>query len=467
MRILLFNPELPHGGAYTVIGFILPPIGLLYVAECLVQAGHQVDIFDRCTDKDRIIDFSQYDVVGVSADTPRYNYSIKFAQEAKEAGKIVIMGGTHATFEDEVTLKTGYVDYIVRGEGELTTVDLCNQIERLEGKFDPAEILGISYLDQEGELTRTPPRPFIADINDLPLPGRELIDMKKYRILKIKGEPITSLFSSRGCPFRCNFCVSNDMLGPKWRAIDPVKVADEVEMLVKDYGYNAIGFLEDNFTVDTQRVEKICDEFIRRKLDIIWWCTSRSDMLVKNPEMIAKMARSGCDTMFVGIESPNKNMLGELGKSRITADISKEAVILLKKHKIATFAAMMIGGVTETYEDIMNTLKYAIELEPAIAQFSLLTPFPGSEFYEQMKQQNRIKVHNWEVYDCTHATIETDYFKPQELDQILKEVYYKFYGRPYRIVKHTYNFVKGYSMSLGKIKSMIDVVNSEKVCNKL
>ncbi|MGE5893543.1 MAG: B12-binding domain-containing radical SAM protein, partial [bacterium] len=296
MRVLLCYPHRPD--AYHKIGFVLPPLGLGYLASVLRDNGHQPDIIDFNLG-DRQPEYGAYDVVGISCDTSRVNEGCAIARQAKAAGKTVVMGGPHPTFSDREMLETGFCDYVVRGEGEWVFLNLLNSLQ--SGK-DISGVQGISFLSEQKEIIRTPDAE-PPDARTLPRPARDLLKVTAYQRLEMGGRKITSLVTSRGCPYQCSFCSSSAFSGLKWRANDPEAVVDEVEEIVHSYGFHGIAFLDDNFTQDPDRVREICREINRRDLDIFWWCFSRADVVLRHEDMIAAMARAGARYVFMGFES--------------------------------------------------------------------------------------------------------------------------------------------------------------------
>jgi anaerobic magnesium-protoporphyrin IX monomethyl ester cyclase len=213
VKILLINPS--PTGTLKATGVLFPPLGLLYVAAYAEKEGHEVVVRDLAVrKKGEEINYKRYDLVGISTDTTRHRQALKIANQSKEAGCAVVMGGPHPSYVDEEILSTRKVDFVVRGEGEVTFAELVAALEKKDRKFD--SIQGISFLS-DGTLVRTPSRPFIEDLDNLPLPARHLIPLEDYRRTKFGGRPITPLITSRGCPYQCAFCASSHFWGSKVR----------------------------------------------------------------------------------------------------------------------------------------------------------------------------------------------------------------------------------------------------------
>jgi anaerobic magnesium-protoporphyrin IX monomethyl ester cyclase len=439
VKVLLAYPF--REDTYRKVGFILPPMGIAYIAAVLKDNRHEVKIVDfNVTDEK--VDYSAFDIVGISADTSSYKSSLMLAKEAKDAGCTVVMGGPHVSYRDEDTLRAGFCDFVVREEGEQTMLELANNL----GTEQVFSIQGISYL-KNGDIQRTPSRGFINNIDDL-VPARDLLDMKSYRHLEMGKRKMTSILTSRGCPFGCSFCCSTEFSGRKWRSRSPMKIVDEIEDVVTNHDFNGIAFLDDNFTLDPKRVTAICDEIMRRKIDIYWWCFSRADTLLKNEEMISKMADAGCKYIFIGFESRHQSTLDRYNKS-ITDTMARDVTELLRKNNISVHASFIIGNIDETREMVMDTVRYAREINPQAVQFTILTPYPGTKLFDEVK--DRIISYDWDLYDCLHSVVRTDHLGQKELEALLKKAYLSFYLSPRKIVAGLMSSFRGKGIKLSSI----------------
>jgi len=402
-------------------------LGLAYLGAVLRKNGHSVEIKDLEVEPEagKKMDLARYDLVGITSLTPQYPKALEIAKSAKALGLSVVMGGYHATFQDKEVLLTGLVDYVIRGEGEYTLVDL---VDRLASKKPVDDVSGISFMDRE-TLVRTPPAPVISELDGLPLPARDLLPMERYTTM-FEGRKATSLITSRGCPFNCSFCASSKFAGRKWRTRSIGSVIDEIEHLRNEYHYNAFTLMDDNFTLSPKRVIDFADQLIKRGLDVIWWCFSRVDTIVKNEHMVKKMAEAGARSVFLGIESSDQEILDGYHK-RITIDQIYRARDILRSYKIKTWGSFIIGGIDETKRMINRTIRLARRLNPDTAQFSILTPYPGTELFKAVK--DRIVVRNWDLYDGIHAVMKTRHLSPQEIQKSIIKAYTSFYLRLTRL----------------------------------
>ncbi len=364
MNALLISPA--GSDIYAKMGAQLPPLGLGYIAAVSRAHGHKVKITDLGLDAyamtQTLIDWA--DVVGISADTPRYPEAIAIADRIKKSGKTVVMGGYHVTFLDRETLETGVVDFVVRGEGEEIFLNLLNT---LENNGDLKRVVGISYMDN-GTFQRNRDAMPPHKLDEMPFPARDLLPLTDYKN-RLSGIPFTNLITSRGCPFNCYFCSSSKFGGLKWRARSAKSIVNEIEHLYYTYGYRAFAFMDDNFTLSPKRIFEFADELERRGLnDIHWWCFSRVDILVRNEKMIKRMAEAGAFMVFLGLESTNEVVLDSYNK-HIENKQQQQAIALLRKYGIRIHGSYIIGDVRETEEMVLQTINWAKSVNAQTSQF--------------------------------------------------------------------------------------------------
>ncbi|MGB9081780.1 MAG: radical SAM protein, partial [Desulfuromonadaceae bacterium] len=342
---------------FNTFGLSLPPIGLLYVAATLEQAGHDVVVKDLAADGERLDDgdIRRADMVGISADTTRANKALAIAGRVSRIGRPVVMGGPHPQFMAEDIFASGGVDYIVKGEGELIFANLLNALQNRDAV---AEVKGLIIRDGR-HLIETPAADPI-DVETLPFPARHLVDLQRYRA-SMSGRPITPIVTSRGCPSACHFCSSSSFFGRGWRSRSAASVLAELDEIYNRYGFRAVCFMDDNFTLNPQRVEQIADGIIGRGYDLKWWNFSRVDTIVKNPAMVARMAAAGSKTVYLGIESGNEETLDSLGKNSSASDVTK-AVEILRNNGVESYGSYIIGNLNESAADVEKTIAMAIRL---------------------------------------------------------------------------------------------------------
>jgi anaerobic magnesium-protoporphyrin IX monomethyl ester cyclase len=442
MKILLVNP--PAGFSYGVLGISRPPLGLAYLAAVL-RDSHDIKIVDfngqrRGWPK---YPYQDYDIVGISVDTSRYLVALKIAKLAKKSGAVVVMGGPHVSFLDGDALESGVVDYVVRNEGERSFLSL---VEFLSGGRPFDQVMGVSCL-KDGKLHRTPNAPFIDDLDSLPFPARDLLPLALYKE-KMNGRPMTTVVTSRGCPYNCEFCSSSEFFGVRWRARSAENIIDEVGLLYDKYGYRAVSFVDDNFTLNPARAIKVSEMIIAKGWDVIWAAMSRVDTIVKHPEMIRTMARAGFRWTFIGFESGSQESLDLYGKKAQVEDALR-AMEILRENKVQVTGAFILGAPSETKSMMRQTIKFARRLDPRRAQFSVLTPYPGSKLYTDVK--DRLLTRNWELYSGMHPTMKLDHVSSAGMRGIQFEAYSSFYGRPAKAVENMSYIFKGVPSLSGQL----------------
>uniref|UniRef100_A0A7V3YLQ2 B12-binding domain-containing radical SAM protein n=1 Tax=Candidatus Caldatribacterium californiense TaxID=1454726 RepID=A0A7V3YLQ2_9BACT len=421
MRVLLVQP--PSPGIYDLIGLKLPPLGLAYLAASC-RTHHEVAIVDlQVEDAKRFEEeLRRCDLVGITATTSTFPEALRIARKAKDEGRLVVMGGYHVTFRDEEALRSGVVDYVVRGEGEEIFVEL---LEALERGISPENVPGISFL-REGTILRTPTSLPPQDLDALPFPARDLLQLSKYWMTQLEGEPLVNVLTSRGCPFACKFCASSHFSGRKWRARSPENILRELETLYFDWGFRAVAFVDDNFTLQPERVERLCEEIERRRLKLRWWCFSRADTIVRHEFLVKKMAKAGLRMVYLGLESAERAILEDYGK-QLTQEVARKALEILRKYGVKSWGSFILGSLRETKATIRKTIEFARKIRPDIVQFSLLTPFPGTALFEELQRENRILPLSWSLFDGAHPVVRLDTLKPGELRRLLISAYLEVY----------------------------------------
>lgn len=450
MNVMLINPRRPN--AYETADIVIPPMGIMYLASILKKNGHSVEIKDQVTTDTRL-DFTAADVVGITCYAPTYNLALEIAFRAHQSGLPVVLGGPQVTFLVRETLQTNRVDYVVLGEAEITMPELLDYLSYKNTRRNLNKIPGLAYRE-DGVVRVTSPRPAIPDLDVLPFPARELIDANAYRQTTLDGQIAAPIVTSRGCPYRCSFCVVPNLPQRRWRARSVDNILREIEQVLTDYGIDAFVFIDDNFTIDVNRVKELSEKIIERDLRINWWCMSRADTLVNNPAMVEMMAAAGCSTIFMGLESASENVLSDYNK-REEVETGFRAVELLSQYHICPYASFILGNVHETRSDIEATIDYAVQLNPHVAQFSILTPYPGTRIYQTLRP--RFVTLNWDMFDGIHAVFQPEHVTAAELEKLLVKAYRRFYLRPGRI----WNILKSY-----QIHSAIQVIRFLKHTNQ-
>lgn len=432
MKITLINPPLSFRiEVSSILALKAPPLGLAYIAAVLEKQGHSVDIVDAdalgipLSQLKHRIERGQPDMVGVTSTTPAVKDALKVVKVAKEAcpKAVTVMGGPHVSFLPVETMrKNPYLDVVCIGEGEKTMVELALVTEK---KGDFHGVKGIAYRSN-GKIVINEPREPIRDLDSLPFPARHLLPMKEYTVLGEKYS-IGGMITSRGCPYQCVFCSSSLLFGKKFRARSAKNVVDEMEHLRRVYRVKYVEFLDDIFTLDKKRVVEICHEILARGLDMEWVCSSRVDMISK--ELMQTMRKAGCAMIYFGVESGSQRVLN-LMKKGIKIEQAVRAVEWAKDVGIEAATTFIIGMLGETKDEIKRTIRFAQKLNPDYAQFSVATPFPGTELFAEARKRGLIQTEDWSRYTVMKPIMATGECSVKDLGRLLSRAYRVFYLRP-------------------------------------
>lgn len=365
------------------------PLGILYVASTLEEAGHKVNAFDPLPTVDdakiirKIVQWGP-DVVGISCTTAQMGRGLAFSHLIKEMNPDVktVFGGYHTTAHPLEVLRDESVDFVIRNEGEITMRELCGELE--SGHTDLAKVDGLGY-KEDGHMKLNRPRELVQNLDVLPHPSRHLLPVEWYLRPpgKIRGywlERSCTMMASRGCPYFCNFCGSNAVFGrvPRYRSAE--NVIEEIKLLQEAWNVEGVWFADDEFTINEKWCKDFSEKLAAEKLDFVWSCQARvnhGDM-----ELLRAMRKSGCVQIDYGVESGSQKVLNALRKGT-TPKMIREKFKMTRDAGIRTGASHIIGGPGETWEDLQMTYDQVQAIKPNFADFYFLTPLPGSEFYDQ------------------------------------------------------------------------------------
>lgn len=456
MKILLVSP--PTERQLFGTGGLFLPIGLGYIAAVLLKDGHDVVIDDLTINPLSVEQFGERirelspDIVGFTAVTPTVNMAFNYARKAKEMGcALTVLGGPHASALPEESLVPG-VDVVVRGEGEYTMKELASS----PGDF--SQIKGLSFR-RNNEIVHTPDREFISDLDSLPFPARELFpDMRLYKGQPVLGNrtPVGNISTSRGCPFGCRFCFKA-LFGTRFRTRSAESIVEEWEHLIKHFGVKEITISDDAFTTSAERVHQVCDLLIKRKLNIPWTCSNGIRVDTATTELLRHMRAAGCYRVAFGVENGDQEVLNLIGK-KISLKQVEDAVNNARKVGIKTTGFFMLGGPWDTLETMNKTVAFAIKANPDYAQFSIATPYPGSELYTIVKNEGRLLIDDWSRYDIYEPQVFFEMpgrFTREEVLSIHAKAYRSFYLNPKTVVRKittldTYRYLPRTIMGLKK-----------------
>jgi anaerobic magnesium-protoporphyrin IX monomethyl ester cyclase len=429
LNITLVNP--PQFTRYPQ-----PPVGLALIAAILEKAGYPVKLLDanalELQPEDIPAMVTDADVIGLTAMTPTISTAMKIARYLKQAspGRKIVLGGAHATMLPMETMASApEIDIIVRGEGDDTILEV---LQALQGSQPLDRVAGITYRT-ESEIQTAADRASQVDMDSLPFPAYELLPWQKYCPHPPHGvsQPFAAVVTSRGCPYHCAYC-SKPVFGSRFRAQSPERVVAEMAYLRKQFGIREIAFYDDSFTLDSPRVHDICDKILGSGLKIAWTCETRVNLVDK--ELLRHMKQAGCYAVAYGIESASPEIIRTLRKDTTIAQV-EEAVRHGREAGLQIIGYFMLGSPGETPDTIRQTIDFAKRLKVDFAQFSVTTPFPGTELYD-IYMKNRQEDISWDSFvyagtdNPTTPVFESDKLSREDLKNWLKQAYRYFYLRP-------------------------------------
>ncbi|MFH0835427.1 MAG: radical SAM protein [Candidatus Micrarchaeota archaeon] len=402
MKVLLVVPNLPKKWDWGTLPE--PPLGVAWVAAYLKEK-HDVAIIDNYFEKlpsaalmRKIRSFSP-DAVGISAMTFTEPEAQRLASAVKswDRGVNVFFGGPHASLFPEKILHGSVADAAIIGEGELTTAAYINAVEKGRAL---EKIPGIAF-KRGRRVTVNKPARYMTDLDSLKFPARDLLKIREYPEFKLSVSlkaPVTTMCTSRGCPFNCLYCSSPTIWGRTWRGQGGKRVVDEMEFLVEKYGVKSVKFHEDHFTFDKKRVLDICREITERGLDVQWQCEARVNNIDR--ERLEAMKKAGCRIVWYGIESGTQRTLNFYRKG-ITLEQVREAVKLTNEAGMDAMGSFILGAPLETKAEMEETVKFGLGLGLKEVYFNVLHAFPGTDLYDYVLKNKR--VHKYIVGDVAEV----------------------------------------------------------------
>jgi radical SAM superfamily enzyme YgiQ (UPF0313 family) len=438
MKFSFINPspnvELPTSEKRKAIGS-WPPLGTLYIATFLKNEGFEVSVLDQSAQSLSVKDTVDWvrqedpDILGFSTLSSSGRTAAIIAREVKKENPdlTIVFGNYHATFNAERILETyPFVDIIVRGEGEYTSLELT---ECLKKNGSLKKVMGITFRERK-QIVSTPERPLLKKIDALPFPNRELLPVEYHSTIvgaNIAPKRFTSIISSRGCVYRCRFCGCRKFAKNIWRPRSVENILEELRMLVGE-GYRQFLFVDDNFALNQKRAVKLCREIRKEKMDIEWICDSRVDH--SSYEMLRETVRAGCIMMYFGIESANQWVLRYYNK-QTTPQQAEVAVKNARKAGVdVVVGSFIVGAPNETRPEIQNTLKFAQRLDLDVPQFNILGAFPGTDLWDELALKGVIDADQyWETGLCV-SEVSPDTVPYEEIQRMIHQYFYDFLLRP-------------------------------------
>ncbi len=438
MEILLVNPS-----QVKAYGKIKPPMqmhmGLAYIAASLEKNANNVEIMDIGAENLNLQDFAKtvkakrYDIAGFTVTSPTLSSALELAQTLKKQSPstLTVFGGIHATISPLETAGFDCVDVVVKGEGEITLREIAENIRR---KNDLSGVKGLVY-KENGVLRQTPARPLIENLDEVPFPARHLIRKKVYTYPDALYRNAAPMITSRGCPGRCTYCNVRQIFGNVFRTRTAGNIVDEIEFLVRKTRVKEIHIWDDNFTTVKKRVFEIRDEIKKRNLKVKFAFPNgiRADFL--SEDIMKALKDMGTYSIAVGVESGSQDVLDRARKGVKLRKV-EEVFALARKMKLETWAFFMIGLPGDDSHRVKQTIDFAGRLNPDVAKFHILKPYPGTEVYDYLLSKNLILTKDYDQFGIhTPPVHRLEKMLPSEMLEWQKEAYKRFYLRPARIFK--------------------------------
>ena len=446
VKVLLVLPSYAfmYNGTLVKIGAIyVPNLSLSTIAGALVKEGVDVHILDlnRKTEKDFIILLNKFnpDFVGFTFTTPLAEETLRLAKIAKKIKPeaVIICGGPHPSVMPLQVLSSGAIDVVCIGESDYTVLDI------VRGK--PYEdIKGIAFVRRDDKsYCETGPGGAITELDGLTFPAWNLFNISEYRTTRLfsRRDPVGFIETSRGCPYGCIYC-NKKIFGKSFRAKSIKRVVDEMEYMLT-CGFREIHLADDCFSFDIERAKGICEEIMKRGLKFSWATTNGIRVDRIDDELMRLMKRAGCYCVSFGIESGDDAILALAHKGQ-TCSQARNAITHAKSAGLEVIGFFMFALPGETEVTMQKTINFAKELDLDMAKVSIAIPFPGTQYFEELKKHGSIKETDWSKYNCyfpareiyQHPSVSWD-----TVDIYFKRFYREFYLRPKFISKR---FIKGF-----------------------
>ncbi|MCL7415246.1 MAG: B12-binding domain-containing radical SAM protein [ANME-2 cluster archaeon] len=450
-KILLITPPY-HCGVLESAGSWMP-LGLVYVAGSLQQAGYEVEIYDAMTRFDTFddirtrIESSAPDVVACAGYTSSNYDAIQVLRIAKEVNSEIItnLGGIHATFCWNEILEgdADVVDYVIVGEGEETTVELLDHI--YSGR-DPAGVLGISYI-RDGDVVHTGPRPFITDLDSLPA-AWDLVEWGDYSFKTKANSILAVVSSSRGCTQKCTFCSQRLFWKETWRGRSAENFVAELEHLNRMYGVDVAMIADEIPTCERERWERILDLLIEKDLDLEILMETRVDDILRDRDIIQKYRDAGILHIYVGAESADQETLDRYQKD-LKIEESKEAIDLINSVDIVSETSFVMGMPDETVGSVKATQELAAYYDADLTFFLAIAPWPYSDIYAELEPY--VEVKDYSKYNLVEPVVRPVAMSRDELNGHLLESFRLFYMDKLSRVDEMSDFKRRYMIDVTKL----------------
>lgn len=463
MKIMLISPpNILEGNIKEESSFDnrTTPLDLAIIGAIL-EKNHKVKILDALAfelNKEQIlkeIDNFNPDLVCLTA-FDRCRWALDSANELSKSiadKKIGLIWSYEARLMIKLMENNPLIDFSIYGDPEFALIEVVNNIEKNKSLKN---IKGLIYREKK-KIIQNKPRELIKNIDELPFPDRNLLDLGSYKRLphELIKEPNFDMIVSRGCPYNCSFCLMKIVGGKIRRQRSPERTIEEMKLL-KEKGAKQIHFQDLTFTMDKSWTKRFCTLLIKEKLKLIWTCQTRTDRV--DFKLLKLMRRAGCRSILYGVESFNQNSLNQINKKINKEDVAK-IIKLTKKLKIEARCSMMIGLPGETKASVLQTIHFLNKLNPAFVQFHTTMAFPGTELYENANKYGRIvKNKIAKKFDISGMPFVPNSYKDEEdVLETQKKAYRIFYFRLGYIISKIFN-IKQFSRNLRGIKIFLKLL---------
>lgn len=420
MKVLLIVPPL---NSFTGIKSTTFHLGIGYIASTLKQAGHEAVIYDpniiTNTNKkeyslddlsklsemalldsnnavwkelESVVSSTRPDVVGISSKIPDLRITLNVLRIVKgiDNKTVTVVGGPAGTTCPDLVLRDPKVDFVVRGEGEITIVELLEIIKLANNDFE--KIDGLSFRSND-VVIHNKNRSLIENIDELPFPDRESLLFSEQRSLTDRQEIMSHLVTSRGCPYLCTYCANTAIWGTRnIRLRTPESVVEEIIHLRDTYGVSRVTLWDDHLTTNKKRVVDFCNLLINENVGVKWLSFARANTI--DSELLNLMEKAGCYELQIGVESGSDRILTMVNKG-VTLDQMRNAAKLLRKSGIRWHCFLMIGFPTETRDEMQATIEFLYQLKPDSVQLSVVTPYPGTKLFMDVIATGKLTEEDW------------------------------------------------------------------------
>ncbi|MFH0832823.1 MAG: radical SAM protein [Candidatus Aenigmatarchaeota archaeon] len=451
MKVLLVRPPKFIWTMFEEFENFMMPQNLLCLASILKENNIKVEVIDCCIEKigwkslRKIIEKKKPDVIGAGSETCYSHEDGKLFKMAKEINPktVTVAGGIHHSSMFEDSLSKYPIDFIVRGEGEYTLLELVKELQKPRKKF--RKIKGIAYKGKNEKIIRTKPRPLIENLDDLPFPAYELMPMHRYTENSFVLNPMVTLHHSRGCIGHCKFCICWPQMAEeritkgrlcrysRWRTKSVDRTIREIENLYHKYKVRVFFFTDDAWNVNPEWSREFSEKLIEKNLDIVWFSNGmRAEDIVRDEKLgiFKKMVESGLRQVLIGVERATTEELEDMNAKHKNVDIVKECARIMNERypEVMKQGTFIVGIADETRESMLRQLRYALELKMDISPFQFYTPLPGSDLWKKAKKDGLIENYDFRKYDFTsEPIIRTKYLTKKEMIELRNYVTIKFY----------------------------------------